>query len=132
ERRHAVLGWPEPIDNGAIGWIEFLTVTESDIIQRRRMPGQAIVSGRVMVLHRMVHAADQGELVRHPRYARQPFTHHQSRGLGRNRLEFTSNRLRRRRLHVERIDMTRPAELMQENDRLGPRLVLFWRLRRLQ
>ena len=86
------------------------------------MTGQRVVRCGVVVFHVVVHGADQGHLVHHLGQPRQMFADGNPIGLGRNRLVRPANGLGRIRLHIEHVDMTRPAKLVEENHRLRPGL----------
>jgi hypothetical protein len=120
EGRHARPGRGQPIHHGAVGGEQLLAVTEADVVQRRGVAGQAIVGGRVVVLHLVVQGPHQGELVGHRGKARQALAHLQAGHTGRYGAELAPHRVRRGRLHVERVVMARPPELMQEDNRAGP------------
>ncbi len=66
ERRdRPIVGRLEPGDRAAVGRIKLLRVAEPDVIERRSMPGQAVIGGRIVVLHPVIDRADLGELVDH-------------------------------------------------------------------
>ena len=71
ERRRAVRGRGEAIDDGAIGGEQFARIAQPLIVGRRRHAGQAVVAGRVVVLHLVLHAAHQRHLVHDVAHARQ-------------------------------------------------------------
>ena len=114
-----ILGRPEPGDRAAIGRIKLLGVAEPDVVERRNMTGQAVISGRVVVLHPVIDRADLRELVDHRGEPGQMLADRQTRLAGGDRLKLAANAGRRGRLHIERVEVRRPAELMQEDDVLG-------------
>ena len=124
KRRHRrifgrlVLGNRAPIRR-----IKLLGVAESDVVQRRSVTGQAVVCGRVVILHSVVHRPNlcARRPVDHHREPRQMLAHAQARLAGRDRLELAANPVRRIGLHVERVQVGRAAELVQEDDVLGAR-----------
>ena len=69
----------------------------------------------------MIDRPDLGKLVDHLGEPRQMLADGQARLSGRDRLKLAANAGRSARLHVKRIQMRRSAELMQEDDVLGPR-----------
>ena len=111
----------EPGDRAAVGRIELLRVAEPDVVERRGVAGQAVIGRRVVVLHPVVHRADLREPVDHRGEPRQVLADRQARLAGGDRLELAANARRRVGLHVERVQVRRAAELVQEDDVLGPR-----------
>ena len=106
-------------DRAAVGGVELLGVAEADVVDRRGVAGQAVVGGRVVVLHLVVHRPDLGELAHHLREPGQVLGDEQAR-LGRgDRLELAADAVGGVGLHVERIEVRRPAELVEEDDVLG-------------
>ena len=111
-----VLDGREPGDRAAVGGVKLLGVAEADVVQRRGVAGQAVVGGRVVVPHRVMDRADLGELVQDGRPPRQVLGDRQA-GLARgDRLELAADAIGSLRLHVERVDVRGPAELVQEDD----------------
>ena len=115
-----IVGRPQPGDRAAVRRVQLLGVAEPDVVERRSVSGQAVIRGRVVVLHPVIHRANLGELVDHRGEPRQVLADRQARLTGRDRLELAANAGRRGRLHVERVQMRRAAELVQEDDVLGP------------
>ena len=60
-----IVGRPELGDRAAVRWIKLLGVAEPDVIERRSMPGQAVIRGGVVVLHPVIDRSDLGELADH-------------------------------------------------------------------
>ena len=75
-----------------------------------------------MILHVMVHGADERHFVHHLGQPRQMLANSDAVGFAGGRFVRAANPLRRIGLHVEHVDVTRPAELIEENDGLGARL----------
>ena len=110
----------EPGDRAAVGGVELLGVAQADVVERRRMAGQAVVRRRVVVPHRVMDRADLGELSMTVANRGRCSVTVQA-GLGRrDRLELAADAVGRVRLHVEGVDVRRAAELVQEEDVLRP------------
>ena len=120
ERRHAVRARGELIDDAAVGREQVERIAQPLIVGRRGVAREGVVAGRVVVLHRVRERADQRHLV-HPlgRFG-QLLADLNLRAARRDRLERRAILIRRIGLHVEHIDMARPAPLKQEDDPLGP------------
>ena len=86
------------------------------------MAGQRIVRSRVMILHRVVHRADQRDFIHDFGHARKMLVHLNSRNAAGNGLVRAANSRRRFRLHVKHVKLAWPSELIEENDRLGASL----------
>ena len=65
---------------------------------------------------RMIQGADDGDAVHHLRHVRQVFAHVAARQRRADRLEGAARLGRRCRLHVERVELARPAEQVEEDD----------------
>jgi hypothetical protein len=120
ERRHAVGAWGELIDNAAERRKQIERIAEALVVGRRGVPGEGIVSGRVVVLHRVGQRADQRDLVHLLGRLWQVLADLDLGAARRDRRERTLVAFRRVRLHVEHIDMAGPAPLEQKNHSLGP------------
>ena len=122
ERRDSgIVGRAEPGDRAAIGRIELLRVAEADVVERRRVAGQAVIGRRVVVSHRVVHRSHLGEPVDHRGETRQVLGDRETRLAGGDRRELAPDARRRVGLHVERVQVRRSAELVQEDHVPGPR-----------
>ncbi len=122
ERRDSgIVGRAEPGHRAAIGRIELLRVAEADVIERRRVAGQAVIGRRVVVSHRVVHRSHLGEPVNHRGETRQVLGDRETRLAGGDRRELAPDARRRVGLHVERVQVRRSAELVQEDHVPGPR-----------
>ena len=109
-------------DGRAVGGVKLLGVSQADVVERGRMAGQAVVGRRVVVAHRVMDRAHLGERVDDGGEPRQVLGDGET-GLGRrDGLELAANAVGRGRLHVEGVDVRRAAELVQEENVLGPRL----------
>ena len=98
ERRHRrIVGRPQPGDRAAVGRIKLLRVAEPDVVERRSVTGQAVIGGRVVVLHPVVYRADLRELVDHRGEPGQVLADRQTRLAGGDRLELAANAGRRGR-----------------------------------
>ncbi len=76
---------------------------------------------RIMVLHSVMDRTNLAPQMKLRSPSRQMLTNGLPRQTGSDRLKRAPNRLRRIRLHVESIDVTRTATLMQEDNVLGGR-----------
>ena len=120
ERRHRrVQGRLQLGDGTPVGRVKLLGVAQADVVNRGHVPGQAVISCRVVVLDPVVYRTNLGEAIDDRREPRQMFGDPEPRLTGRNRLELASNPVRGIRLHVEGVEMRRPAELVQKDDVLG-------------
>src|SRR4029434_9269510 len=86
------------------------------------MATQGDVTRRVMILHRVMQRPDESHAVHDLRGARQPFADLDAVGAGTDWFVRTTDLFGRIGFHVERVDMTGPAPLEEENDRFNPRL----------
>ena len=75
-----------------------------------------------MIVHVMAHGPNERHLVHHLRQPRQMLADGDAVRLGRSRLVQAADAFGRFGLHVEHVDMARPAELVEENHRLRHRL----------
>ena len=119
----------ELVDHGAVAGKQLERIAQPLIVARRRVPGQRVVARRVVVLHRVRHATDQRHLVHDLRRLRQLLADLDAVGARRDRLVRPANALGRVRLHVEHVDVARPAPLKEEDDRLRARLDARFALR---
>ena len=121
ERRHAsVLVRAELTDHRAVGRVEVGQVAQALVVAWRRMARERVVAGRVVVLHGVVQRADHGALVHMPGHPRKVLANLNVRAGGANLPVRRTVFLRRVRLHVEDVDLARPAPLEKENDRFCP------------
>jgi hypothetical protein len=77
----------------------------------------------------VVHAAHQGNPVRHAGHVRQQFGHADVGSARRDRLEIAADGVGRVRLGIEGVNVAGTAELVQEDDRFRARLAVadqFW------
>jgi hypothetical protein len=108
----------ELIDDAAEGGEQVERIAQPLVVARRRLPGEGVVAGRVVVLHGVGQRADERDVV-HPlgRFG-QLLADLDIRAARGNRLERAAIVVRRIRLHVEHIDVARPAPLEQKHHRL--------------
>src|SRR5262249_45909012 len=81
----------------------------------RLMPGERVVSRRVVTARTMVDGADEGKTVEDPGQTRQVFAETNPRRGGRDDGERATNPGGGRRFWIEGIEMARPAELVQQD-----------------
>jgi hypothetical protein len=129
ECRHLGRAGRELVHHGAVSREERKRITQALVVARRRGTAQRIIACRVVVLHGVMNRPDERDLVHDPGHARQAFTHLDAIRARRDRLVRSANLLRRVRLHVEHVEVTRPAPLEEEDD--GPGLCLGTFLKRL-
>ena len=113
--RHFIPARTQAIYNRSIRGEQLRVVAQCDVVYRRRMSRQRIIGRRIVVVHVVVHRADQRHLVHDLRESRQMLADRdpiRARPLG---FMLTAHRFRRVRFHVEHVDMARPAELIQKN-----------------
>src|SRR5207253_3889829 len=101
-------GGGQAIDNGAVGGTQVGRVAQPLVVGRRRVAGEAVVAGRVVVFHFVAQAAEDRHLVHHSRHSRQPFADVEARNPGGDRLEFAADAVGGVGLHVEGVVVTRP------------------------
>ena len=104
----------------AVGREQVERVLQPDVVGRRRVPGQRVVRRRVVVLHGVGHAPHERDLVHDLRHPRQALGDLDRRRNGRDRLVRPADLVGRVRLHVEHVDVARPAELVEEDHGLRP------------
>ena len=114
----AALERSEAVHDGAVGGEEVNRVLEPLVIRGRCVPGERVVARRVVVLHRVVHGPDEGDLVHDLRGAREEGVDLDAIGAGGHRLVQAADALGRVGLHVESLEVARPAPLEEEDDGL--------------
>ncbi len=120
ERRHRrVFDRLQLGDRAAIGGVKLLGVAQADVVNRRCVAGQAVISRRIVVLHPVIHRTDLGEAIDDRRKPRQMLADTKTGLAGGDRLELAANSVGRIGLHVEGVEVRRPAELVQQDDVLG-------------
>jgi hypothetical protein len=96
-------------------------VSENNVALQRCVAAERLDRRRIVVAHTMVHAAHNGQPVRHTRQAWQMLADAQPWHAGRNGLELASQFARRIGLHVPCVQVARPAGLEQQNARFNGR-----------
>ena len=81
----------------------------------RDAAGQRVKTGRIVFVHPVLHAADDGDFVHDPRGAGKMFADPQAGYRSCNRLELAANLCRRIRFHVERIEVTGSAVIENQD-----------------
>ena len=121
ERRHRFGDRRQTVHDRPISREQLRRVAQCDVVHRRRMPRERIVGRRVVILHVVVHRPDKRHLVHRFGQPRQMLADGDAVRLRGNRLVRAANAFRRLRLHVEHVNVTGPAELIEKNHGFGPR-----------
>ena len=119
EGRHVLRAGRELVHHGTVRGKQRERIAQALVIARRGAATQRVVTRRVVVLHRVIHRADERDLVHDLGHARETLAHLDAVGAGGDRLVRPANLFRRVRLHVEHVDVARPAPLEKEDDGLG-------------
>ena len=111
----------ELIDDAAVGGKQVERIAQPLVVGRRGVAGEGVVAGRVVVLHRVRERADQRHLVHPLGRLGQLLADLDVRAARRDRRQRPANAVGGVGLHVEHVDVARPAPLEQEDHPLGPR-----------
>ena len=112
-------GRQKSVGDRSVGGEQIRRVLQTDIIDRRCMPGQRTVGCRVVVVHRVVNTADERHLVEDLGGFREVFADRDTGDRRGDRSELRLHTAGGLELQVERVDMARSPELVQEDHRLG-------------
>ena len=105
-RRHGWIGHgAEPGDRAAEGRVKLLGVAEPDVVERRLVAGEAVIGGRVVVLHPMMDRTDLRAAAQDLREAGEMLRQVQTRPARRDRLELAPDAVGGVGLHVKSVNM---------------------------
>ncbi len=104
-------------DRAVAGRIVAVVAQELEVPLQRVAPAHRRERSRVVVRHRVVHAADDRHAVHHPRCVRQVFADPHPGHARRDRAERAAHLRRSPRLHVDRVDVAGSAIIEQQDAR---------------
>src|SRR5262249_60221958 len=103
---------------GAVAWrVGAIIAQEFEVALERVTAAKGRECRRVVVRHRMMHAADERQAVHHLGRVRQVLADAKPRDAGRDRTELAADFGRGLWLHVERVDMARAAVVKNQDAR---------------
>ena len=115
KRGHLAAVGTQSINHRSIGRPEVEGVSQPLIITRRRMAGESVVAGGVMVLHGVGHAVNQRHPVHPLRHLGEMLRNGKPRHHTRNRRQWPTDLGRCIRLEIKGVEVTRPSPLKEKD-----------------